>query len=103
MEGANSGSFKSTPRTQYPSCLRRFTMWLPMKPPAPHTNAVRTPISSSSENRFEVGLQAERRHVVRRQELGAGTIGLTLLCCRDSSGVGACGRHQKLPSQVGGG
>src|SRR5215207_5790505 len=29
----------STPRTQYPSRLSRFTRWLAMKPPAPQTTA----------------------------------------------------------------
>src|SRR6266581_3015039 len=38
-DGANSGFLMSTPRTQYPSALRRLTRWLAMNPPAPHTSA----------------------------------------------------------------
>ena len=35
----NSGVFKSTPCTQYPSDFNLFTMWLPINPPAPKTIA----------------------------------------------------------------
>src|SRR5208337_1603534 len=38
---AYSWRWRSTPRTQNPSDFRRLTRCPPMKPPAPHTKAVR--------------------------------------------------------------
>ena len=64
---AKPGNLRSTPRTQKPSCFRRFTMWLPIKPPAPQTSARFIPCSVRRISRNTV-----RRMLLRRLPVGCG-------------------------------
>ena len=65
---------RSAPRTQNPSAFSRLTKCPPMKPPAPHTNAVRI---STTPQKADSDVRAKQRE---RQALPAHFVGPAISC-----------------------